>query len=258
MRKVIINNIVLELYDGIEELPIVNFQKFNKYMLIDSGIGSDFEGINDHITNLARLIKASDKTKALQELQNMRQNMFMIVSGISPKHLAFTTFIHSINGQRVTDLSDENLKRILTLLHNTKRSRIIELLAELKKKVQTELVLYFPAEFNSAKNKEAYDQIKRRTLLVLEGIETEKDMAEEIEKIDAAIFSGYKPKVFAGTESVEIEHDKGFETSCLLISQELHIEAKALTTLAFYSALETIKKQIEAKNKSMTKGHLKK
>ena len=38
MKKVVINNTVLELYDGIEELPIVNFQKFNKYMLIDSGI----------------------------------------------------------------------------------------------------------------------------------------------------------------------------------------------------------------------------
>ena len=253
MKKVVINNTVLELYDGIEELPIVNFQKFNKYMLIDSGIGSDFEDVNNHISTLAHLVKSSDKAKALQELQNMRQNMFMIISNISPKHMAFAAFIHSVNGQKVTDLSDENLKRILDSLRTVKRSKIIDLLTELKKKVQTELVLYFPAEFNSAKNKEAYDQIKRRTLLVLEGITTGKDMAEEIEKIDATLFAGYKPKSFAGADSAEIEHDKGFETSCLLISQELHIDAKTLTTLAFYSALETIKKQIEAKNKSISK-----
>ena len=193
------------------------------------------------------------QSKALQELQNMRQNMFMIISNISPKHMAFAAFIHSVNGQKVTDLSDENLKRILDSLRTVKRSKIIDLLTELKKKVQTELVLYFPADFNSAKNKEAYDQIKRRTLLVLEGITTGKDMAEEIEKIDATLFAGYKPKSFAGADSAEIEHDKGFETACLLISQELHIDAKTLTTLAFYSALETIKKQIEAKNKSISK-----
>ena len=253
MKKVVINNTVLELYDGIEELPIVNFQKFNKYMLIDSGIGSDFEDVNNHISTLARLIKSSDKVKALQELQNMRQNMFMVISNISPKHMAFAAFIHSINGQKVTDLSDENLKRILDSLRTVKRSKIIDLLAELKKKVQTELVLYFPAEFNSAKNKEAYDQIKRRTLLVLEGITTGKDMAEEIEKIDSTLFAGYKPKSFVGPDSVEIEHDKSFEETCLLISQEIHVDAKTLTTLAFYSALETIKKQAEAKNKSVSK-----
>lgn len=244
---------VLELYDGIEELPIVNFQKFNKYMLIDSGIGSDFDDINNHISNLARLIKAADKAKALQELQNMRQNMFMIVSNISPKYMAFAAFIHSINGQKVTDLSDENLKRILDSLRTTKKSKVAELFEGLKKKVQTELILYFPAEFNSAKNKEAYDQLKRRTLLVLEGVITGQNKAKEIEQIDDSLFAGYKPKSFIGAESVEIEHDKGFETSCLLISQELHIDAKTLTTLAFYSALETIKKQLEAKNKSMSK-----
>ena len=253
MKKVVINNTVLELYDGIEELPIINFQKFNKYMLIDSGIGSDFEDVNNHISTLARLIKSSDKVKALQELQNMRQNMFMVISNISPKHMAFAAFIHSVNGQKVTDLSDENLKRILDSLRTVKRSKIIDLLAELKKKVQTELVLYFPAEFNSAKNKEAYDQIKRRTLLVLEGITTGKDMAEEIEKIDSTLFAGYKPKSFVGPDSVEIEHDKSFEETCLLISQEIHVDAKTLTTLAFYSALETIKKQAEAKNKSVSK-----
>lgn len=253
MKKVVINNTVLELYDGIEELPIVNFQKFNKYMLIDSGIGSDFEDVNNHISTLARLIKSSDKVKALQELQNMRQNMFMVISNISPKHMAFSAFIHSVNGQKVTDLSDENLKRILDSLRTVKRSKIINLLVGLKKKVQTELVLYFPAEFNSAKNKEAYDQIKRRTLLVLEGITTGKDMVEEIEKIDATLFAGYKPKSFAGAESAEIGHDKSFEETCLLISQETHVDAKTLTTLAFYSALETIKKQVEAKNKSVSK-----
>jgi len=253
MKKVVINGIVLELYDGIEELPIVNFQKFNKYMLIDSGIGSDFEDINNHISTLARLVKSSDKVKALQELQNMRQNIFMIISNISPKHMAFAAFIHSVNGQKVTDLSDENLKRIMDSLRAVKRSKIIDLLTGLKKKVQTELVLYFPAEFNSAKNKEAYDQIKRRTLLVLEGIATGKNMAEEIEKIDDTLFAGYKPKSFVGADSAEIEHDKGFETSCLLISQEMHLDAKTLTTLAFYSALETIKKQIDVKNKSMSK-----
>jgi len=49
-------------------MPIVNFQKYNKYLLIDSGIGSDADDIDAHITRVAKFIKAI-MPKSLQELQ---------------------------------------------------------------------------------------------------------------------------------------------------------------------------------------------
>ena len=89
MKTLNINGKMLKMYDSIDEMPIVNFQKYNKYILIDSGLGSDVDSIDEHLVNLAKLIK-TDKAKAQQELQNLRQTMHLITAGISPKYLAFS------------------------------------------------------------------------------------------------------------------------------------------------------------------------
>ena len=65
MKTVKINNHELKLYDSIDEMPIVNFQKYNKYIIVDSGLGSDIDSVDEHLVNLAKLIK-SDKDKAQQ------------------------------------------------------------------------------------------------------------------------------------------------------------------------------------------------
>lgn len=132
MKTVKINNHELKLYDSIDEIPIVNFQKYNKYIIVDSGLGSDIDSVDEHLVNLAKLIK-SDKDKAQQELQNLRQTMHLIVSGISPNYLAFAALIHSIDGKVVEDLSDENLKSIIEKLQKAKHSMIVSLLLWVKK-----------------------------------------------------------------------------------------------------------------------------
>lgn len=254
MRKVVVQNRRLELYDSIDEMPIINFQKFNKYLLIDSGIGSDVEDIDRHILKIAKLIKA-DPTKAMQELQNMRQNIYMVASEISPKHLAFTALIHSIDGKRVFDYSDENLKSILSGLQQVKRTWLIDLVLELKKKVNSELEAYFPNEFIDVKEKEAYDKLKHRTLLVLEGIKNGTDNSQDIEAIDLSLLSLHKPKSFIGSDSAEVKYDKQFETTCLAIAQETGLDAKTMTVLQFYSSVEHLKQQADARAKSLKKNN---
>lgn len=240
------------MYDSIEELPIANFQKYNKFLLIDAGIGSDINDIDQHIAKIAKYIK-SNQSLAMQELQNMRQNMYMIASGISPKYLAFVALIHSIDDKKVEDLSDENLKSVLESLKTIKHSWLINILTEIKKKIQTELELYFPEEFINAKEKEAYDRLKSRTLLVLEGVIKGKDTSSDINVIDDYLFNLHKPKSFIGNESIEIKYDKQFETMCLIISQKTNQDARKMTVLQFYSSLENIKHQTEAEQKAYKK-----
>lgn len=252
MKAIVINKKKLLLYDSIDELPIINFQKYNKYLLIDAGIGSDVNDIDQHISKIAKYIK-SNKALAMQELQNMRQNLFMIASNISPKYLAFAALIHSVDGKKVEDLSDDNLKALLNDIKTVKHSWLIHTLAKIKKKIQAELELYFPQEFISVKEKEAYDRLKSRTLLVLEGIIHGKDTSSEINTIDDYLFNLHKPKSFLGDESVEIKYDKQFETMCLIISQKANQDARKMTVLQFYSSLENIKQQIEAEQKAHKK-----
>lgn len=134
MKNLLINGKIVKVYDSIDEMPIINFQKYNKYLLIDSGIGSDADDIDSHIVRIAKYIKSDDSKKALQELQNMRQNMYMVNSEISPKYLAFAALIYSIDGKKVDDLSDDGLKDILAKLKEVKHSSVINFLTWLKKK----------------------------------------------------------------------------------------------------------------------------
>lgn len=253
MKETYVNKKKILLYSSIDELPIVNFQKYNKYLLIDSGIGSDVDDVDSHIINIAKAIKAKDSKKALQELQNLRQNIHMINNEISPKHLAFAALIHSIDGKEVTDLSDENLKSIVESLNKVKRSWLISLLVELKKKLESELELYFPEDFIGVKEKSTYDLLKQRALLVADSMIRSHNNKEQIEQIDAKLFKQYTPKSFIGEKSIEISYDKSFESACLLIAQKSSLNPKSLTVLQFYSALNSIKNQLEAEAKSYKK-----
>lgn len=251
MKNLIVNKKVVQVYDSIDEMPIVNFQKYNKYLLIDSGIGSDADDIDAHIARIAKFIKSNNAKKALQELQNMRQSMYMVNSEISPKYLAFAALIHSIDGEEVNDLSDDGLKNVLAKLKEIKHSKIIDFLVWLKKKVTTELEIYFPGDFVSPKEKDAYDKLKQRTLFVLDSMINGTDNSEQIETIDIVMLNMHSPKSYIGSESVEIKYDKQFESTCLLIAQKTSMDAKKMTVLQFYNAVDNIKQQLEAESKSV-------
>jgi hypothetical protein len=251
MKNLIVNKKVVRVYDSIDEMPIINFQKYNKYLLIDSGIGSDADDIDAHITRIARFIKSNNAKKALQELQNMRQNMYMVNNEISPRYLAFAALIHSIDGKEINDLSDDGLKNTLAELKRIKHSTIINFLIWLKKKVTTELETYFPGDFISSKEKDAYDKLKQRTLLVLDSIMNGTNNSEQIETIDIIMLNMHSPKSYIGSESVEVKYDKQFESTCLLIAQKTSMDAKKMTVLQFYNAVDNIKQQLEAENKSV-------
>lgn len=251
MKNLLINKKIVRVYDSIDEMPIVNFQKYNKYLLIDSGIGSDTDDIDAHIVKIAKFMKAGNNKKALQELQNMRQNMHMVNSEISPKYLAFAALVYDIDGKKVTDLSDDNLKAVLKEIKAVKHSTIIDFLARLKKKVTFELETYFPGDFVNPKEKEAYDKLKNRTLLVLDSIINDSDNAKQIELIDAMMVNMHTPKIFIGSDSVEVKYDKQFESTCLLIAQKTSMDARKMTVLQFYNAVDNIKQQAEAESKSL-------
>ena len=251
MKNLTVNKKTVRVYDSIDEMPIINFQKYNKYLLIDSGIGSDVDDIDAHIARIAKFIKSNNAKKALQELQNMRQNMYMVNSEISPKYLAFAALIHSIDGEEVNDLSDDGLKNVLARLKEIKHSKIIDFLVWLKKKVTTELEMYFPGDFVNPKEKDAYDKLKQRTLFVLDSMINGTDNSEQIETIDMIMLNMHSPKSYIGSESVEIKYDKQFESTCLLIAQKTSMDAKKMTVLQFYNAVDNIKQQLEAESKSV-------
>lgn len=121
-----------------------------------------------------------------------------------------------------------------------------------KKKIDEELKTYFPRLFNDATEKEFYDRLRRRTLMQLKAI-IDGDYNEreaEISKMTEQLITFAKPFVFEGEDNAEIRYDKEFEKMCLLLSQQLHIDPKAMTVLEFYNAFEFLQEMIAEHQKA--------
>lgn len=234
----------IEVYDDIENLPVTRFHKYNKMLLVDAGIGSDIADFDKHISRIAAFLAKNDNKQAIIELENIRQNVYFIQSGVSPRNLAFAVLVKSIDGKPCDDLSDEGLKKIVDMFSDVPYKDLAASIEAVKKKIDRELQIYFPRLFDDATVKEYYDQLKRRTVLILQTIidgGSKPEREKEIDDITAELITYFNPKSFSGSDSVEIEQDKQFEKICLMLSQYLHIDPKNMSVLAYYNAFEYIK-----------------
>lgn len=245
----------IEMYDTIDELPIVRFHKYQKLLLIDAGVGADIQAF-DHRIERARLFLADGKyEQAAKELGNLRQSVFLIQSELTPRHRAFAALITKLDGKVCDDISDTALEKITAALGDIKESELTARLEAVKKKIDAELTLYFPALFNDSEVKEYYDILKKRTLEILNGIvEGAKNPGETkaIEKLTSMLITYSSPKNFEGSESAEIQFDRQFENLCLAMSEQLHIKPKEQSVLEFYNAFDFVQeraKQIERAQK---------
>ena len=103
--------------------------------------------------------------------------------------------------------------------------------------------------------REYYDIMKRRTLAVLDNIihgESE-ERNKAIEDLTERMVLYSKPKMFSGYKSVEIEHDKNFESICLTIQSETHADAKRMTVMEFYNAYEYLCRMAKERQKLAAK-----
>ena len=250
----------VEFYDTIEELPIVRFHKYQKLLLVDAGIGSDIAAFDQRIEKTRRFLMAGKPEQAQQELENMRQCVFLIQSGVNPKHRAFAALVTKIDGQDCTDIGDDALAAITEKLNDVPESELTAQLEAVKKKIDGELTLYFPALFNDSDVKEYYDILRKRTLEILNGIVAGIDDpagAEIVDKLTTALITYSNPKMFTGSDGVEIQFERQFENLCLVLSEQLHVEPKKYTVLEFYNAFDFVKERAKQAEKAQKRAKFK-
>ena len=243
----------VEFYDTIEELPIVRFHKYQKLLLVDAGIGSDISAFDQRIEKTRRFLMAGKPEQAQQELENMRQCVFLIQSGVNPKHRAFAALVTKIDGQDCTDIGDDALAAITEKLNDVPESELTAQLEAVKKKIDGELTLYFPALFNDSDVKEYYDILRKRTLEILNGIVAGVDDpagAEIVDKLTTALITYSHPKMFTGSDGVEIQFDRQFENLCLVLSEQLYVKPKDYSVLEFYNAFDFVKERSKQAEKA--------
>ena len=249
---------IVEMYDAIDELPIVRFHKYQKLLLVDAGIGADIVAFDQRIEKTRRFMMDNKREQAQQELENLRQCVWLIQSGINPRNRAFAVLVTKIDGRECTDISDNELERVLDELQDVPQKELTARLDAVKKKIDGELMLYFPAIFNDSTVKEYFDIVKRRTIAVLENIVAgmaKPDATLEIEKLTTALITYTKPQVFAGSDGVEIQFDRQFENLCLALSEQLHVKPKEYSVLEFYNAFDFLQEKAKQAEKAQKRAN---
>ena len=231
------------MYDSIEELPIVRFQKYNKMLMLDAGLGSDVTALDGHLARVSEYIKAGDLTNAAGEIDNLRQTLFNVQNGLTPHFMSLIPLMAEVDGEPLTDLSDENIQAVYDRLKDVTMKAYEGAASEVKKKIEEELKAYFNQGGESASSKEYYELVRRRALLQLEFVEKGIDHDEEIREIDGQLVRFGKPMVFSGDKNREILYDKNFIGCCIAIAQNLNMDAKQMTVMEYYRALEVLEEQ---------------
>lgn len=115
MRELVINKTKVMLYTDIDQLPADRFSKVNKYWMLSDDLGSSFADIDSiHINRILLCINEPEKLKKV--VDSLRVLIHNVINEVNPESLAFASLIYSIDGVPLTDLSDENLKRVIKYL----------------------------------------------------------------------------------------------------------------------------------------------
>ena len=245
MNKVaLLNGNVLEMYTSIETAPLRNFQAYNKFALVEAGIGGDLGAINSHISLISGYISHKQGDKAQEQLKNYAQALQFIVSGTTPEMLCFVPLVYKLNGEVFNcDFSEEGIQEALVNLskRGLTMGKIRGFLSFFKKKVDSEFDALFPKLVNTPEVQSYYDLLQKRTLYVLDRC-IGKDVEEQINNVEGKMFKILKPKNFIGKDSAEVKFILDFEDAKAAISRHLHLDPNKMTVLSFYRNLDNINK----------------
>ena len=203
----------LVFYDSVEDLPIVQFHRYSKFLLVESGVGDNINDIDRHITKIFNFF--GDRKKMQQELLNLRQCLYVIATEQDIHNKATLCLVRSVDGKVWEDFSDK--------------------------------------VFEDSLQKNYTDLLRRKALLQIASIVKDEDNKEQIEAVDASIYRMQNPKGFMGQDSEEVRFDKQFEDMCLLMAKEFGGGIKKYTTMEFYAAFERLTRQYNEAKKLRNK-----
>lgn len=241
MRELVIGKHRVTMYDDIAEMPVKRYHVYNRMMLVDAGVGSDITDFDRHIGRALAYDRKEQRENLLLELKNLRQSVYFVLNNINPKMMAFAALVTKIDDILCDDLTDDGLRRVTELLSDVPIGDITASSGVVKKKIDQDLVRVFPKIFDDATVKDYYDRLRKRTLLVLQGIvEGIGGVQGDIDRLTDDLLVWSRPAEFEGRENAEVRYDKQFDRICVVMAQNLHNDPKRYTVQEYFSAYEYI------------------
>lgn len=236
----------VELYDSIDEMPMVRYHRYNQLMIIGSGEGTNLADIKSKIKAIRRLIDSKRDADAKVELANLEMQFAMVAANIDVRSRAFACLVKSIDGKECADITSDGLRRtaerldeIVTIAERDGASNSV------KKKIEGDIKFYYPERDNT--NHSVVNSMRRRLELMLDEIISGEDKKSEIAAIDSKLDATMEVMNYTAFER---DSDVAFEQGCLSIQDQLKKDPKTMTVMEYYAAtklLEERAKKLETK-----------
>lgn len=139
----------IEVYDNTQNLPILRFQKFNKYLMLANEVGNSFEDYDARTAKALQFLQKNMVTEAIQELNNRRQAVFNAYNEYSPAGRGFAILVKKIDDKVYTGISPDELDEVLRHLEKVGigYDMTLKTMTEIKKKSNWNLRYIFRAFF---------------------------------------------------------------------------------------------------------------
>lgn len=232
-------------YDTIRELPIFRLNEFQIHLLQDAGIGSTLFDLDKRFDMLDTQLAAGNVQEAFAERLNSRLGLYLLFDSISTKSRCLADLVYSLDGNVVTDFSDENLLRISKEIDKRLSfSDATQLIETLKKKYNDELKTAFPELFDDLDSVDFYSRIIQRALLQVDSALNDTDNANAIQEVDRWLLDQMRPGNFDFEDPKNIVDAKRrqFEQVCTGLAFQHVPDAETLTAYKFYSRIVYLQK----------------
>ena len=243
----------IEIYDSIQNLPVLRFQKFNKYQMIASEIGNDFADYDKRTEKALAFLHKNMLQEAIQELNNRRQTVFNAYNEFTPIGKSFAVLIKRIDKTVYEMYAPDDLDAILKHLNDIGfdfETSMVKL-REVKKKIETELVVYYPNFFpkNTDQNK-SYLRVSRVNAMLDMIINNDDSYSDRVFEIEKEILEDDKPNIWNVWQENNMERvlEVDFQKFGISVMELSGQNLTEITTFTFYATVEHLKEKFK-KNK---------
>jgi len=242
----------MELYDGIDEMPVVRYHKFTQLMVLASGVGNDIDAIRSKLFGIKQMLDDQEPEKAKVEVLNLYQTFAFIDKTVDPSSMAMACLIKSIDGVEQDDINGDKLQRLAEQLDKwvTKKERD-DITDAVKKKIEGELAYYYPDHTDN--DGEGLALMKRMLVRRLERIINDEDLDKKDAEIERICKRMRERRKVTNYLAYERDSDVAFEQGCLAITGELNKDAKLMTVMEYHAAMHLLEERVKEMEKSKTK-----
>jgi hypothetical protein len=243
------NSSKIELYESIDDLPIVRYHLFQLMLLQDSGIGSTMGDVVEHLSKMDYFMTHDMKKEAQDVRRNLQVTYFNIINELNYNHLAYACLVKRIGDETFTSIQTEHdVKQIHDKLKAIVTVKEVDEEVEKKKMIfEAEMKTFFPKRYQGVKTSELTRNEVRRQYLIAEYSVMSGDINESEHKIAVRKFLDQnKPRLLDNSTNSEVIQSETAFHEMILIAQSSYSGINVFsTTKQFYSAMTLIEKQQE-------------